>query len=221
MRRSIVLASAMLAGAVSAAAASPMLTFLSAERYIEAWARGPNLDPPQYAHDRLDAVGFDPFDGYLRVFVEDQWGDGVSGTATQTSILNPNGFSASGYTTDHWSSPAGSSHGYSISHFSITFQAERTGWCPLHVRIAADEWSVASYLDFTGPGADVHYEYDDNVEMPLLTIDDLIRLEAGGSYSFYLSVATGEYYDISLDVPAPATLCLAGVPLFWSSRRRR
>lgn len=223
MQRSIVLASAMVAGAVSAAAASPIFTFLSAERYVEAWARGPFMEPAQYDHQRADAVGFEDFSAHVHAYVEDDLGQTVDARASQNSMLFSQGFQMTGGGTGETAPPAGSSSGDSHLFFAVEFMVDRDLDVPLYVRIAGGEDADGSF-HFTGPGVDIHFL---PWEQPVILYDAPVSLLANQTYSISLEARSdswaeaGFICELQFWVPAPSTSALFLIAPALCSRRRR
>lgn len=223
MQRSIVLASAMFAGAVSAAAASPIFTFLSSERYVEAWAIGWAMEPPQYDYQRMDAPGFESFALDLTVSVEDDLGQRVSARVTQNSWLHSQGMTVSGQATGNSGPPVGSSEAYSHSRFFLQFQVSRDIVVPLYLHVTDREEPNAEF-HFTGPGVDLHFlPYD----QPLIHFEGMMALVANQTYTMAFDVRGDSWpnsyalYELQFWVPAPATSALFLIAPALVPRRRR
>ncbi len=223
MQRSIVLGVAAITATAGAAAASSIFTFLSAERYVEAWARGSAMEPPQYDHQRADAVGFEDFFAHVHAYVEDDWGQTVEASASHNSRLFATGLQMTGGGTGETAPPAGSSSGNSHLSFTVEFIVDRDLDVPLYVRIEGGE-DVNGSFHFTGPDVDIHFL---PWEQPIIFYDAPVSLLANQTYSMSLEARsdswaeTGFVCELQFWVPAPATTAVFLIAPALCSRRRR
>ncbi|MCL4222627.1 MAG: hypothetical protein KJZ65_14805 [Phycisphaerales bacterium] len=205
------------------AAAGPLFTYLSSERYVEGWANGPFMQPPQYDYQRLDATGFLPETLDLFVFVQDDLGQRVSTRVTQDSWIHSQGFIVSGRATGDLGPPAGSSEAYSHSRFVLQFQVSRDMLVPLFLHVTDNEEPYAEF-HFTGPGVDMHYlPYD----QPQIFFEGMIALAASQTYTIALDVRGESWmeshalYELQFWVPAPSTAAVMVMTPVLCARRRR
>lgn len=221
-KRGMAVASLAVAFAGGSAAAGPLFTFLAAERYVEGWANGPFMQPPQQDYQRIDAPGLLSATLDLDVFVEDDLGQSVGTHVTQASWLDAHGLTVSGQATGNSGPPAGSSEAYSHSRFFLEFQVSRNVEVPFYLDVSDNQDPNAEF-HFTGPGVDLHYY---PYEVPQIHVEWVFELEPGWTYTMALDVRGESWnesralYQVQFWVPAPgAPALLLAVPCM--TRRRR
>lgn len=219
-----VLGAAAVAAGVGSAAASPIFTFLSSDRYIEAWADGPYMEPPQHAHERVDAIGFEDFFADLHVRVEDDYEQSVEARVSQDSVLFDQGLHMISGGSGESAPPAGSSEGSSHFHFAVQFMVDRDIDVPLFLRVVGGESHDARF-DFAGEGVDIHLvAWDD----PAVFYDGTVSLFANEVYTMSLDGWSGSWDErasvngtLEFWVPAPSTAAVLAAMLPLGARRRR